>query len=111
MTARQQKETETRVDASEVRGKDQRAQLARQRREAILTRMAMQFIKRLEDLFERTKDARSVHICAKQGMRRKKKKKRSLSHMILSHTHQQRDIIIITITIVVVDTSYDIPRV
>lgn len=41
MTARQQKETETRVDASE-------------------------FIKRLEDLFERTKDARSVHICAKQ---------------------------------------------
>ena len=108
MTARQQKETETRVDASEVRGKDQRAQLARQRREAILTRMAMQFIKRLEDLFERTKDARSVHICAKQGMRRKK---RSLSHMILSHTHQQRDIIIITITIVVVDTSYDIPRV
>lgn len=110
MTARQQKETETRVDASEVRGKDQRAQLARQRREAILTRMAMQFIKRLEDLFERTKDARSVHICAKQGMRRKKKK-RSLSHMILSHTHQQRDIIIITITIVVVDTSYDIPRV
>jgi len=31
--------------------------------------------------------------------------------MILSHTHQQRDIIIITITIVVVDTSYDIPRV
>lgn len=29
--------------------------------------------------------------------------------MILSHTHQQRDII--TITIVVVDTSYDIPRV
>ena len=109
MTARQQKETETRVDASEVRGKDQRAQLARQRREAILTRMAMQFIKRLEDLFERTKDARSVHICAKQGMRRKKK--RSLTHMILSHTHQQRDIIIITITIVVVDTSYDIPRV
>lgn len=98
------------MDASEVRGKDQRAQLARQRREAILTRMAMQFIKRLEDLFERTKDARSVHICTKQGMRRKKKK-RSLSHMILSHTHQQRDIIIITITIVVVDTSYDIPRV
>ena len=40
------------------------------------------------------------------------KKKRSLTHMILSHTHQQRDIIIIiTITIVVVDTSYDIPRV
>ena len=31
--------------------------------------------------------------------------------MILSHTYRQRDIIIITITIVVVDTSYDIPRV
>ena len=73
MTIQQQKETETRVDASEVRGKNQRAQLARRCREAILTRVAMQFIKRLEDLFERTKDARSVHICAKRGLWREKK--------------------------------------